>query len=438
MKIIFRRLLVPHSSPIVPALLAGLLFIAPVLMQGCAQKNTGTVIEFWTLQLSPTYDTYFQSLIKKFEEARPGVKVRWVDIPYDAAIQKLLAAVAAGQAPDVVNLSTDFLSRFVRLGAFADMQRLLPADSLAIFYPNALSSCTVEGNLVALPWYLNTYVLFYNKELLKTAGMTEQDVPQTFPALTRFIKTYKDRTGKFALFWNIGKDSYLPLMLESEGVAMTDESMTRATFDTERGIALIDEWVQLYRKGYLPRESIISRGTSIIEPYQSGQVAMVLTGPVFLERVQKNAPAVYATTGIAPSPVGASGKQELATMALSVLASSKFPQIAADFVMFVLSAENQTAFSKITTTYPSVKRALDDPFFSDDDGMLETKARIVGASGLPHAGQLSAYKSHPEYVRLNEVFGEAVQNACLGKISTQEALHAAAIAWNDILAGPVQ
>lgn len=411
---------------------------ACISLQGCSQRNTGTVIEFWTLQLSPTYDTYFQSLTKKFEKLHPGTTVRWVDIPYDAAVQKLLAAVAAGQAPDVVNLSSDFLSRFVRLGAFADLRTLLPADSLAIFFPNALASCTFDGKVAALPWYLNTYILLYNKDLLRDAGMTDADVPKTFSQLTTFIRKYKDKTGKFALFWNIGKDSYLPIMLESEGVAMTDEGVTRATFNTGRGIALVDEWVQLYRTGYLQRESVISRGTSIIEPYQSGQVAMVFTGPVFLERVRKNAPAVYAATGVAPNPVGESGKQELATMTLTVMASSRSPKTAADFMMFVLQVENQTAFSKITTTYPSVMQAMNDPFFRDEDGTVETQARIVGASVLPDAYQLSGYKSHPEYVRLHELFGEAVQNACLGKLSTKEALDAAAKAWNEILTKPVQ
>ena len=41
----------------------------------------------------------------------PSFEIVWVDIPYDAAIQKLLASAVAGNAPDIVNLSSDFLSK---------------------------------------------------------------------------------------------------------------------------------------------------------------------------------------------------------------------------------------------------------------------------------------------------------------------------------------
>jgi putative chitobiose transport system substrate-binding protein len=405
----------------------------PLLLVSCSRPDQRTTIEFWTLQLTPTFDEYFTSLIEEYEREHPDIRIAWVDIPYDAAIQKLLAAAAANQAPDVVNLSTDFLSRFAAMGALEDIATVLPPDSLSRFFPNALASCTHGGALVALPWYLDTYALIYNTRLLREAGFTERDIPTTFSDLVRFVRQYKNRTRKFALFWNIGRDSYLPIMLESEGVAMTDSALHRATFNSPRGVELVSQWVDLYRNGYLQRESIINRGTSIIEQYQAGQVAMVLTGPVFLERVKANAPNIYAQTAIAPVPVGATGKQELAIMALSILSSSTHKKEAAAFAMFVLSARNQLRFSKITPTYPSVVEALADSFFAVDEGSVESRARIIGAKALPRAYTLGMYTRHPYAVRLREIFGEAIQKACLGTMTTRQALDAAATAWDEIL-----
>lgn len=45
-------------------------------------------------------------MISKYEEENKGVKINWTDIPYADVQSKLVAAVAGGTAPDVVNLNT--------------------------------------------------------------------------------------------------------------------------------------------------------------------------------------------------------------------------------------------------------------------------------------------------------------------------------------------
>ena len=405
------------------------------LFVSCSKKEDKKTIEFWTLQLSPTFDKYFNEIIDKYEKDHPGFDIVWIDIPYDAAIQKLLASAAAGNAPDVVNLSSDFLAKFAGMNALADLSEFMPKDSFNIFLPNALDNCIYNKKIVGLPWYLNTYVLIYNKDFFKNASLTQADIPKTFSELVDITKKYKDNSGKYALFWNIGKDSYLPMMLGSEGVEMTDSLMTKAMFNSSEGIALIDKWVQLYKNGYLQSESIIKPGSTIIEAYQSGQVAMVFTGPVFLRRVKDNAPSIYKSTDVASAVVGKTGKHELAAMSISVMNSSIHKKEAVDFAFYVTNSENQIAFSKIETTYPSTIVALNDPFFTIDDGTLETKARMIGAKELFDAVRLRKYLEHPQFDKLRDAFDEAIQKACLGNVTTKEALDEAAQKWNTILQG---
>lgn len=413
------------------------IFIFLICLSSCSKKKGDKkTIEFWTLQLSPTFDKYFNELIANYERQHPYVKIVWVDIPYDAAIQKLLASAVAGNSPDVINLSSDFLAKFAGMNALVDLSEFVPKDTFKIFLPNALDNCIYYKKMVGLPWYLNTYVLIYNKEFFKRAWLTETDVPTSFDDLVEITKKYKDNSGGYALFWNIGKDSYLPMMLGSEGVAMTDEPVTKAAFNSPEGIELIDKWVQLYKNGYLQSESIIKPGSIIIEAYQSGQVAMVFTGPVFLRRVKDNAPSIYKSTDVAPAVVGKTGKHELAAMSISVMNSSKYKKEAVDFAFYVTSSENQITFSKIETTYPSTVDALRDSFFTINDGTLETKARIIGAKELFDAVRLRKYLEHPQFDKLRDAFDEAIQKACLGKMTTKEALDEAADRWNQIIAHP--
>jgi putative chitobiose transport system substrate-binding protein len=412
-----------------------ILFSFVCLLFSCTASDKRTTIEFWTLQLSPTFNDYFTSLIAEYERDHPNCTIRWVDIPYDAAIQKLLSSAVAGNAPDVVNLSADFLAKFNGMGALADLSEEVKKNNYQ-FLPNALALCTFDNNIVALPWYLNSYVVIYNKDLLSSAGFSKKDVPRTFDELVGFIKTYKDRTGKFAFFWNIGKDSYLPMMLGSEGIDMTNEQMTEAVFNSPRSIQVIDEWVELYKKGYLQSESIIKPGSTIVESYQSGQVAMIFTGPVFLKRIKVNAPGIFEKTDVAPPIVGITGKHELAAMSISILSTSLHKKEAVDFALSVTNPKNQLAFSKLTATFPSVVEALQDSFFIMQDGSLLTKGRKLGAEHLPNAGRLRKYLLHKNFDKLRDSFDEAIQKACLKNVSTKEALDKAASEWNEILNEP--
>ena len=399
----------------------------------CSNKKDYIEIEFWTLQLSPAFNNYFNEIISKYELQNPKVKIKWVDIPYDAAIQKLLSSIIAGNPPDVINLSSDFLSKFTNIKALVDLKTLYPLDTFKIFLPNALENCTINGKIVALPWYLNTYILIYNKKLIGEAGFSEKDLPKNFDELIQFIKEYKRRTGKFAFFWNIGKDSYLPIMLESEGVQMIDDQMKNALFNSEKGIELISKWVDLYKEGFLPRESIIAPGSKIIEPFMSGDVAMVFTGPVFIRRIKDNSPEIYKHTGVSSVITGKNKTHELAAMSLSILASSKHKKEAGDFIFYLTNAENQLKFSKLTITFPSVVEALRDSFFTIDDGTLESRSRVIGAKDLPEARRLRTYLQHPKFDDLRNIFDEAIQNACLGKKNVKQALDDAANEWNKIL-----
>jgi len=405
-------------------------------LPGCNKQDDKNTIEFWTLQLSPVFDDYLIELIKQYEQTHKGVKVKWVDVPFDAVIQKLLASMAAGNPPDVVNLSVDFLAKFAGLNALEEITNHVSPDTLnEIYLSNAIETCTFRNKIVALPWYLNTYALIYNEKLLKQAGFSETDVPQTFTELTGFIKEYKIRTGNFALFWNIGKDSYLPMMLGSEGIPMINEKLTEALFNRPEAASLISVWINLFKQGYLSSESFTKTGASIIEPYQSGKVAMVFTGPVFLKRIKDNSPEIYSQTKIAPPIVGVTGEHELAAMSLAIMKKSLKKKQAMDFALYVTNNLNQLAFCRLATIYPSTNKGLKDEYFSIEDTTLESKARIMGARLLPKAKRIRKYLQHPKFDLLRDIFDETIQSVALGGVPLNQGLDKAVRQWNLILSG---
>lgn len=80
-----------------------------------------------------------------------------------------------------------------------------------------------------------------------------------------------------------------------------------------------------------------------------------------------------------------------------------------------------------------MRAALEDSFFKKYDGTIESKARMIGANDLPDAHRLRNFLQHPKFDELRDIFDEAIQNACLGKKSTRDAINEATLEWNKIL-----
>lgn len=92
----------------------------------CTPKPPPGELEFWTMQLQPQFTQYFNQLMGEFEAQNSGTKVRWVDVPWEAMESKILSAVGAKTAPDVVNLNPNFASQLATRDAWLDLNALVP------------------------------------------------------------------------------------------------------------------------------------------------------------------------------------------------------------------------------------------------------------------------------------------------------------------------
>src|SRR5690349_18994563 len=117
----------------------------------------------------------------EFERDHPGIHVRVQQIPWTAAHEKLLTAYVGNATPDLAQLGNTWIPEFVALKA------LLPLDSLAAassevrdssYFPGIWRTNLVNGRLYGVPWYVDTRVLFYRKDLLAQAGYPSSAMPR--------------------------------------------------------------------------------------------------------------------------------------------------------------------------------------------------------------------------------------------------------------------
>ncbi len=399
---------------------------------GCSQSTAPKQqIEFWTMQLQPEFTSYFDHLIAEFERAHPPAKVHWVDVPWTAMESKILTAVSAGTAPDVVNLNPDFALRLAGEHAWLNLETQVTKAQQALYLPKIWQASTLDGHTFGLPWYLTSRVTIYNRQILKQASL--EHPPATYAELAGVARQIKQRTGKYAFFITFVTDDSAEVLesLVQMGVQLLDPQ-GKAAFTTPQGKAAFQYWVDLYRQGLLPPEVLTQGHRQAVEMYQSGQTALLASGPEFLTSIATNAPTIARVSGVAPQISGPGDKVNVAVMNLVIPAQTQQVQTALDFALFVTNNPNQLSFAQAANVLPSTREALKQ-YTAALAGIKNPtplqQARVVSAEQLPQAEPLLPVRQ--DLLVLQRAIYENLQAAMLGQKTVDQALTDAAQAWDN-------
>lgn len=161
-------------------MLAGLAAGISLLSLGAAQA---VEIEYWQYAYE-TRVTAMDQLIAKFEAANPDITVKQTTFPYDDYQTRVIAAKAAGQGPDVLQLFYGWLDKFQGGGVLQPLSpTAFPHDAIeADFFP-IVTAMKRGDDYYGLPTAVRSLALFYNKKLFEEAGLDPAKPPQTLDEL---------------------------------------------------------------------------------------------------------------------------------------------------------------------------------------------------------------------------------------------------------------
>ncbi|MBE9225812.1 sugar ABC transporter substrate-binding protein [Phormidium sp. LEGE 05292] len=386
-------------------------------------------VEFWTMQLQPQFTDYFNKLIASFEAENAGVKVRWVDVPWNDMQSKILTAVSAQTAPDVVNLNPDFAAQLAARNAWLELDGKIPKAVRQSYLPNIWQASTFNGKSFGIPWYLATQITIYNKDLYQRAGISKP--PATYAELAQVAKQVKEKTGKYGFFITFVPEDSAEVLesLVQMGVKLVD-AQGKAAFNSPEGKAAFQYWVDLYKQGLLPKEVLTEGHRKGIELYQAGETAILVTGAQFLNTIAKNAPQIAKVSATAPQITGKTGKKSVAVMNLVMPRNTEQADAALKFALFVTNDQNQLAFAKEANVLPSTVKALANPYFKSVAVNSSTvdRARVISASQMKQAEVLIPAIKNVNV--LQRLIYDNLQAAMLGEKSVDKALSDAATEWN--------
>ncbi|XEC97384.1 ABC transporter substrate-binding protein [Paenibacillus tarimensis] len=384
--------------------------------------NTGdpvsknVTLDFWTIALSPNFDDYINGRIAKYEQENPGVKIKWTDLPFTAIENKLLTSIAAGKSPDVVNLNTNMALTLASKGALVDMNKEATVEQRGIYFEDMYSSASIGDSAFAFPWYIAPHVLMYNKKIYEAAGLDPNGPPVTWDEVKSHAAIIKEKTGKYAFVPTVAV--YADLV--NAGVPVISEDKTKVILQTPEALSYAKWMKSLYDEDLVPKDGITGGYTFALNQFQAGEIAMLISGSQFLNRVKQNAADVYENTLVADVPTQSSGNIHAPLMNVVVPTMSDTHEEAIAFANYITNDESQLEFSKIVNIFPSTKEAAKDPFFTLTGEDPESKAKVIAAASLPRA--IDVTFGVPDQGELISILTKEWEKMQLGQQSPEDTL----------------
>lgn len=388
----------------------------------------GQQLEFVTTSLAPTFNDFFNPLVIRYNQTAKGTTLKWTDLPQTAIQQRILAGVAAGNPPDTVQLNSNQILELAQQGALLPLNDLVDSQTLKLYQKTALDAFTYEGKLYALPDYASTRIVAFNTDILKKAGLDASNPPRTIPGILEWAKTIKDKTGIYGFAPLISNVDFLKTFQEA-GLPILSQDRKKAVFNSPAHVALLQQYIDLRKKDYFP-EDVIRRGfTAAYELYTAGKLGIIIIGPQFMPRLEKDSNDIWKATTVAPHPVGAGQVVQASTFAYAIPKGVRDPKQAVALALWLTSDENQLAFSKRTqTTFPTTAKAAADPFFRSGGNTVNDLARAAASRTMRNGRDLNV--PVPNAAELNKAFKDNLEAAIFGRKTAKQALDDAVKIWN--------
>ena len=389
-------------------------------------------LEFWTFSMKPKFTPYFESVVLNYEVANPGVKIEWIDFPWDVIQTKLVTRIVAGTPPALVNLNVPWADEYAR------DELLMPVDSMlgaarSSYIPGTLEDLRFKGRTYGFPMYSNVAVVAFNTEIFRAAGLTRG--PKTFDEQLAFARQIAAKTGKAGIAPALSKIDGLFMW---QGLPVIRNG--RAVFNSPAHVMLIQKLAATYKAGGLLKESLFAEDNfpAVVDAYKGARLGMLLAPPTALKRIQADAKDVYAITDVSPAPLGPTGIADggwLIHFAVPKGVDPKLLPAIGKFALYLTGDANQLAFAKQASVFPTTVKAAADPFFlalPANAGAAE-KAVAAGAASMVHSHTLYV-AGIDDYDELRRSLVKAVEAGVTGKQDVKLALDAAVVIWNKKLA----
>jgi len=259
-------------------ILAGLIAGFSTLAVNAAQA---VEIEYWQYVFE-TRVKAMDELIANFEKANPDIKVKQTTFPYADYQTRVVAANMGGKGPDVMQLFYGWLDKFVAGKLLQPLPTdMFPHDKIESDFFPIVTAMKRGENYYGLPTAVRSLALFYNKKLLKEAGV--ETPPKT---LDEFVKagiatTKRDAAGNLIVAGTTldmaGQDHqwWREILIRQYGGAPYSDDNKKVTYNSDAGVKALKFYTGLQTEQKIGQVGFMDEGQAA---FRAGMAAMTIDG----------------------------------------------------------------------------------------------------------------------------------------------------------------
>ena len=357
-------------------------------------------------------------LLPEFERAHPTIRVKLQQLPWTAAHEKLLTAFAGDTTPDVGQLGNTWIPELVALNALEPLDRHAERSAVidaADYFAGIWDTNRVDGRLYGVPWYVDTRLLFYRRDLLARAGYSAP--PRSWPEWQRMLAAIsaEARGERFAILLPLNEfEPLLALALQQDDPLLRDDGRW-GNFNAPGFRRALAFYLEMFQRGWAP-----PLGTAAIanvwNEFGRGRFAFYISGPWNIGELQRRLPADQQgtwTTAPLPGPDGP-GASIAGGSSLVVFRASRNQDAAWRLIEFLSQPEIQRRFHALTGDLPPRRAAWQAPALAADVHAAAFREQLERVKPAPKV---------PEWERIATEMRLVAERAVHGQLTVEQAAH---------------
>jgi trehalose/maltose transport system substrate-binding protein len=377
-----------------------------------------------------------RALADFFQEACPNVTITFSQNPESATeILNLYLQLWEAQSPDVDVFQVDVIWPAIIAPHVVDMNEYVDEETISGIFADMIAGQTVEGRLVAIPWFSDAAGLYYRTDLLEKYGV---EVPTTWAELEEAAAIIQEGevaegNAEFAGYVWQGND-YEGLTCDAHEWVVSTTGDSFITADgavnvTDPAFAALLESAVGWVGGISPEGVTTYQEEESRNAFQSGNAAFMRNWPYAFPLGNSADSAVAGQFGWVPLPTG--GVRSGACLGgwqVAVSAYSDNVEASVEFAKFMTSFEVQRLRALVQGLLPSRPAVYEDP---------EVAANALFAAAGPILG--TAYPrpsviTGDRYGEASAIFSGGIHKILTGEIGVADGLAELEAALTDFMA----
>lgn len=332
-------------------------------------------LTYWQYDFSTRVEAMNQ-LIEQFNAENPDIVVTQETFPYDAYQQRVAAATAAGEGPDVVQLFYGWTAAWQRAGYVEPIpQEHISHDWIEEYFIPMAESGKVGDEYYGLPTAVRALGLFYNKDLFEEVGLDPESPPTTWDAFVEAAEALTIKRGP--LYQRIGygfggQDHHLirTVLTNQLGTPPYSEDGTEVLYGGEIGAQALGTWTSWQLENEIGELEFVPGTSGYREGFHTQEnIAMIIDGSFAIGQVRNNAQFEW---GVAELPTFDNGVQAnfgsywMNGVTPKAYESPERLEAAARFIEFVTSEDAMLLWLETVGELPAAASLVADPELTAD------------------------------------------------------------------------